>query len=285
VARLPGTVVRLRTEYLEANAQAAAAYAALGFTAEGFEEERYGGLPVRICWASIDLTTRPVGRLVASAWLSRWDRMSVHYLPRRDALLDAVARVALGQGTPGRRVLDLGAGPGSLARQLAARRALVVAVELDPALRLLGAAACGPSVRFESIDLRDPLLGERLRALGAFDAVVLVEVLHYLSPDEAVPVLAAARGALISGGRIVVADQAECGRAEPGPWRAWWDDLAADGLAAAELDERSLLATSLHSHERAIDAGTVVGHLREAGFHRWRRHRAPAGTVLVTATT
>jgi SAM-dependent methyltransferase len=273
---------------------------ARGPVAEEASVELFRGESIRSRWATLDPAGAGAERLSAGAWLDRWDRMSAHYLPGRDEVLRTVVRVALpsgprtgmatagdpGEGRP--RVLDLGAGPGSLAWRLAAAGASVTAVELDPVLRRLGALACGDAVRFTALDLRSPVLAARLAELGPFDAAILVQVLHYLSPNEAAMVLESTRQILRPGGRLVIADEdpdmAREASPEGDPWAAWWRDLAATGLVAGELAARPATAAQLRSVERHVGAGTVLADLRRAGLKRTRRHPAPAGVILVSAT-
>jgi magnesium-protoporphyrin O-methyltransferase len=92
----------------------------------------------------------------------------------------------------GVRVLDAGCGPGTLAIELAARGAHVVAVDLSPTLVALGRERAGgmpggKNIRWHVGDMLDP-------ALGAVDYVVAMDsVIHYAA-DDAARALAAMMG-------------------------------------------------------------------------------------------
>jgi 2-polyprenyl-3-methyl-5-hydroxy-6-metoxy-1,4-benzoquinol methylase len=101
---------------------------------------------------------------------------------------------------PGSRVLDLGAGPGSIARPLMETRGCsVVALESDPsALRQLAAHGA----RALAADLNDPSWVKALAGEAPFDAVVLADVLeHLLDPAQA---LRAAAELVGTGGALIV---------------------------------------------------------------------------------
>jgi trans-aconitate methyltransferase len=93
---------------------------------------------------------------------------------------------------PGRRVLDLGCGDGTLALAMAARGARVVGVDASPAMV---AAARARGVDAHCADARE------LEFDGEFDIVFSNAVLHWVrDPDAA---LAGIGRALVPGGRLV----------------------------------------------------------------------------------
>jgi 2-polyprenyl-3-methyl-5-hydroxy-6-metoxy-1,4-benzoquinol methylase len=95
----------------------------------------------------------------------------------------------------GRRLLDVGAADGLLARELTARGWRVTAIEADPALAKAGAEAC------ETMLVAD--LDDEIPALhGAFDAIVYGDVLEHLR--DPARVLAALNRALAPGGQAVI---------------------------------------------------------------------------------
>lgn len=80
---------------------------------------------------------------------------------------------------PGARVLEIGAGPGSITRHLvAARGCHVTALEIDPsAIEILR----GHTAEIHSLDLNDPgWAGTVARASGRFDHVIAADVLEHL---------------------------------------------------------------------------------------------------------
>jgi SAM-dependent methyltransferase len=115
----------------------------------------------------------------------------------------------LGLLDPGWTVGDLGCGTGELAVRLAPFVERVVAVDRS---RAMLAAARRRSEGVANVDLRQGELESLPVAAGELDAAVLSLVVHYVA-DPAV-VLAEARRALRAGGRLLVVDMVEHGRAE-----------------------------------------------------------------------
>jgi magnesium-protoporphyrin O-methyltransferase len=81
----------------------------------------------------------------------------------------------------GRRILDAGCGTGTLAMELAARGAQVVAIDLAPSLVQLAADRTPAELR-ERIDFR---AGDMFDAtLGTFDHIVAMDsIIHYRAPE------------------------------------------------------------------------------------------------------
>jgi len=123
---------------------------------------------------------------VAARWIGRWDAQQSGYMPDREerftALIDAVEAEA---GRPDPLVLDLGAGPGSLAVRLLDRipAAAVVAIDADPLLLALGRAAYAgrAGLRFADLDLRSAGWASRLGLPRPADAAVSTTALHWLT--------------------------------------------------------------------------------------------------------
>ena len=123
---------------------------------------------------------------VAARWIGRWDAQQSGYMPDREerftALIDAVEAEA---GRPDPLVLDLGAGPGSLAVRLLDRipAAAVVAIDADPLLLALGRAAYAgrAGLRFADLDLRSAGWAGRLGLPRPADAAVSTTALHWLT--------------------------------------------------------------------------------------------------------
>ena len=111
----------------------------------------------------------------------------------------------LASPNPSDRCLDLGAGTGFLTLPLAARVHSVVAVDLsDDMLRMLRSKLEGTSaatVRTETADMA------RFDAQDAsFDLVISSYAFHYLADADKQELLNRARGWLVPGGRLVIAD-------------------------------------------------------------------------------
>src|SRR5690348_2005537 len=100
----------------------------------------------------------------------------------------------LGEGR-GRRLLDVGAADGLLARHLTARGWKVTGLETDPIAAAAGAVHCERMIVADLDAGVPPLEGE-------FDAIVCADVLEHLRDPRAT--LATLRRALASTGEIVV---------------------------------------------------------------------------------
>ncbi|WP_426315053.1 class I SAM-dependent methyltransferase [Methylobacterium fujisawaense] len=99
---------------------------------------------------------------------------------------------------PGKRILDIGCGPGALARRLADAGAAVTGIDPGGAA-LARARETVPEARFESAT------GEALPFPDAgFDGAVMLNALHHV-PDPAAALAEAAR-VLVPGGRLVVVE-------------------------------------------------------------------------------
>lgn len=139
----------------------------------------------------------PALRFHALAWAYEPIAMRLCRAHRwRPAVVDAIAPA------PGLRILDLGCGPGTLARRIAERApaAVVVGVDPDPVMLARARAVLGPRV---------PLLRASATALpfaGAFDVCTASLVFHHLRPADKGLALGEARRVLRPGGRLVLAD-------------------------------------------------------------------------------
>jgi SAM-dependent methyltransferase len=121
------------------------------------------------------------------AWLDRWDAQQTGYIPDREARFAAMFDVLDVLLPADFQALDLGCGPGSLARRLLDRfpNARCLAVDLDPVLLAMGRAVHGSRggcLEWIDADLRDP---DWLWRLGTdrIDAVLSTTALHWLSSD------------------------------------------------------------------------------------------------------
>ena len=153
---------------------------------------------------------------VASAPYRSAGRFAWHFA-RGKLTLDPVFRHLLGQGliTPHSRVLDIGCGQGLLASVLTCSSRLadagqwpagwppaplgvqVTGIEMMPRDVQRARAALGNAAQFVCGDMRST-------SFPAVDAVVILDVLHYVTPAEQDDVLARVRAALHEGGRLLL---------------------------------------------------------------------------------
>ncbi len=102
-------------------------------------------------------------------------------------------------GTPGQRILDLGCGTGTIARQLAARGCTAVGLDVDH--RMLQAAQGMAEADGVGVDwVEAPAESTGLEA-GTFDAVVAGQSWHWFDQEDA---MAEVGRLLVAGGRLAV---------------------------------------------------------------------------------
>ena len=137
------------------------------------------------------------------AWLRRWDAQQTGYLLEREARFATMFDVLDILLPPDFVAVDLGCGPGSLARRLLDRfpGARCIAVDLDPVLLTMGRrvhGTVGGRLTWVDADLRDP---DWPRALPAdrVDAVLSTTALHWL-PSDALARLYRVLGTLLGEG-------------------------------------------------------------------------------------
>ncbi|MFN8636893.1 MAG: class I SAM-dependent methyltransferase [Chloroflexota bacterium] len=149
-----------------------------------------------------------------SAWAATWEARMQAFFPHRQQSIEAILTVLVELLPAGRwRILDLGAGTGTLSRALLHRfpTAHVTALDLDPVLMTIGRGALGdgaaeraghdtarrhatpdpqaagahhPHLTWVQADLRSPDWPARLGDSPSFDAVVSLATLHHFSPRE-----------------------------------------------------------------------------------------------------
>ena len=235
-------------------------------------------------------------RDAALDWVARWDSQQLGYLPDREerftALIDAVQE---GTSRPDPLVLDLGAGPGSLAVRLLDRlpAATVVAVDADPLLLALGRVAWPDrsGLRFAEADLRQPGWSGGLGLDRPVDAAVSTTALHWLPPGALAAMYAELATVLRPGGLLLNGDHlsedeqtaptlARLGRAliereeerrfpagHPETWDGWWAAIGAEPALAPLLAEREKRFGGSDHH--GSPSGRLVTHvaaLQVAGF-------------------
>lgn len=236
-------------------------------------------------------------RAQAENWLERWDRQQEYYIPDREqrfaVVIDVVAEVV---ERPDPLVVDLGVGPGSLARRLVEQipGARVVGVDADPLLVALGASAHPDErIRWVLADLREPDWYDALGLDRAPDAYVSSTALHWMNREPLRTLLHQCGQNLAPGGAFVNADHLYDGADEPTrldelgsaliqrrieragvlaaeSWQEWWAAVEAAPELAALVAERD--GGFDHTITDRPTREDYVTYLREAGF-------ATAGTV------
>lgn len=169
--------------------------------------------------------------------------------------LDALRRSALDalELRRGARVLELGCGPGDLTAALAARSAVVHAVDHSPAM-LRAAAVKAPQASFEQADVCAYV------PRHAYDVVLFAFVLHELPAADVQVVIDRAAKALTPNGCVVVLDHAVPPSVAAWHWRAVLRVVESRAIAAwLELDLHEMLhGAGLSSvREQALAAGRV----------------------------
>jgi ubiquinone/menaquinone biosynthesis C-methylase UbiE len=141
-----------------------------------------------------------------SSTAGQWDGVRAELFGARAGLAGLLALL------PDKLVVgDLGCGSGVVAAELAPFTSRVIAVDESKAMLAAARRRLAP---FDNVDVRAGPLEALPVDDGELDAAVLSLVLHYVA--EPVRVLEEARRALHGGGRVVVIDMLEHGRAE---WR------------------------------------------------------------------
>ena len=181
-------------------------------------------------------------------------------IPPYDAFY-GIAVEALGLGArPLRRVLDLGAGTGLLARMVGAEYPEAELTLLDGAPAMLAEArtVLGGRARYVEANLADPLPD------GAWDAVVSALAIHHLDDHRKEELFARIHAALAPGCMFVNADQVA------GPTGLFDDAYGAwHARRAAELGATEQEWAASQARMRQDRAATVerqLGWLRGAGF-------------------
>ena len=203
-------------------------------------------------------------------------------------MIDLVRRGAPPGAPPHPVVVDIGAGPGSLAWRIADAMpyARVVAVEADPFLSALGRAWRGDTVEFVQAAVGAPQWRRRV-PIECVDAVVASSVLHYPPRERLGDLLGQIREWLAPDGILVNADHFSDLDGSPlgfapasDPWTVWWREA----LRAAEL--APLLASRLDGWtpegelggDNDLSTGQHLELLRQTGFTdsrvAWTRGRS-----------
>jgi SAM-dependent methyltransferase len=223
-----------------------------------------------------------------NGWLQRWEAQQTGHLPDREERFRVIIDAVAAHCGPEPRILDLGSGPGSLARRLVEMLpgAHVVAIDMDPVLLEIGRQVLGVSERISFVDA--DLGGDLATAVGAdaFDAAVSTTALHWLTHDSLASLyrslarLLRPGGILLNGDRLrvrgqLLADSVQNMKALRPPvaavagaetWDEWWENVVAEPGLAAQVAER---AARHHDHPHEEQGPDVADHielLRAAGF-------------------
>lgn len=244
--------------------------------------------------------TTDIDPATAREWIASWDAQQSSFFSDREERFEVVVDVleeVLDRSDP--LVLDLGCGPGSLARRIHDRLpgARVVGVDMDPLLLGLARSAHGNWLRVEQLDLRDPDWLARVDLDRAPDAVVSSTALHWIDREPLEQVIAATAACLAEGGVLIDADhihgsdgledlETEVGRravtrgGEQGAlgWADWWSAAESAPELAALVAERGRVDLShavpdvarLDSYLRAMRRGgcTRAGTVWQVGDDR-----------------
>jgi len=224
-------------------------------------------------------------------WMERWDAQQTSYLPRREerfaVMIDAV-EVACG---PDPLVLDLAAGPGSLAQRLLARlpAARAVAVDVDPVLLAMGRSVLGDQggrLAWAEADLRAPGWAGALPG-ARFDAVLSTTALHWLPPADLLRVCHDVAGLLRPGGLFLNGDHLGFAPSQPTlrrvvtgvrdlrhgrarlpaeTWTQWWEAVAREPGVDALIERRVALAHEVWHGDVAPLEVLHAAALADAGF-------------------
>jgi ubiquinone/menaquinone biosynthesis C-methylase UbiE/DNA-binding transcriptional ArsR family regulator len=129
-----------------------------------------------------------------------WDRLRKLHVP--DEAVEAAVAAAVGAGTNG-AVLDLGTGTGRMLEKIAPKFGRAVGVDASHAM-LAVARANLEKAGLSRVELRQGDIHALPFARGAFDCVIIHQVLHFL--DDPARALREASVMLSPGGRLIVVD-------------------------------------------------------------------------------
>lgn len=194
----------------------------------------------------------------AKAWVASWDAQQATFFSDREerfqVVVDVLDHVLT---TPAPLVVDLGCGPGSLARRVHDRLpdAHVVGVDMDPVLLGLARAAHGDWLALHQLDLREAGWVDRLGLVRRPDAFISSTALHWLDRPALEQVLTDAASALAPGGVVVDADHVPGGPDAP-------DGLAEEiGRRAVARGRRDESALGWQEWWAAIEGAPELAHL------------------------
>jgi SAM-dependent methyltransferase len=188
----------------------------------------------------------------ARAWLAD----TVARRPYRPTYFAAFARALNAIGRPGLRVLEIGSGPGHLARHVLDHCAIgaYTALDFSAAMHALAREHLGPlagQVIIVQADFREPGWSA---GLSGFDAVITMQALHETRHKRHLPgVLRAAAGMLRPGGTFLYCDH----YFEPGGGKAQALYLTRDEQPQALAANGFTAVTKLHDEAGMALYGAV----------------------------
>lgn len=234
--------------------------------------------------------TTTIDPATAREWIASWDAQQSSFFNDREerfAVVVDVLEEVLTRSDP--LVVDLGCGPGSLARRIHDRlpRARLVGADMDPLLLGLARAAHGDWLTVEHLDLRDPEWLARLDLERAPDAVVSSTALHWIDREPLEQLITGAAAGLATGGVIIDADhihdgpggldelESRIGRRAVGRghheealgWGDWWSAVEAAPELADLVAERGRVDLS-HAVPDVARLDSYLGSMRRGGCTR-----------------
>jgi SAM-dependent methyltransferase len=225
-----------------------------------------------------------------AGWAATWEARMQAFFPHRSACVAAVMDVLTELLPAGPwRILDLGAGTGSLSGALIERfpEAQVVALDLDPVLMAIGQGThgdAGSRLGWRQVNLRDAnwpdLLEPGASPAATFDAVVSLATLHHFSGAETDRIYRSLAGLLKPGGVLLNAEALpaaptssrlsvafhEARRRTMVPHDGFWDAIAADAALVEAVTAREALRGQMHGAGQRLTAEAHLRALRRAGF-------------------
>ncbi len=197
----------------------------------------------------------------AREWVRRWDLQQQGYVDDRAEMFETMLQLVRDLEVAPRTAIDLGCGPGTLARLVAEAfpEAHVIAVDADPVLLHLAAGVAGDQVETRRLDLTNPEWADAFEP-ASIDLVVSSTAMHFLAPVTVAQVVEGIGRILRPGGVFLDADTLPSGDASPrlgtalararqrywdGPfpggedYQQWWTALRAEdreGLAELFAD-------------------------------------------------
>lgn len=230
------------------------------------------------------------------------------YAPHRYHRFDLMLDLADFRDGDEPRILDLGAGPGSLALRAGDRfpNARVTAVEFDPVLLAMGrgvAAKRATRVRFVQADLRDGSWWDEFE--GGLDLVVSATALHWLNAAHHAELYRRIYSALKPGGRFANADHMAADdpetqdrfrsslgekqndlfeRSGAEKWNDFWDSIGEElHSKGCEIDKLRCVDDFWEGTDDGQPLSFHLTTLRECGFEEVLVHWRDEGEAIVGA--